>query len=56
MTMIVDIAFNFVIILVNIAGVIGLVMKRVIITIRMEDITIELQVIIKCYYLLNFGG
>ena len=59
-TIIVVIAFTFVIILVVIAAIIGLVMRIVAITIefaiRMENITAELQAIIKSYYLLNFEG
>ena len=59
-TIIVVIAFTFVIILVVIAAIIGLVMRIVAITIefaiRMENITAELQAIIKSYYYLNFRG
>ena len=59
-TIIVVIAFTFVIILVVIAAIIGLVMRIVAITIefaiRMENITAELQAIIKSYYSLNFRG
>jgi len=58
--MIVVIAFTFVIILIIVVAIIGLVMMIVTIiiefAIRMEDITMELQAIIKSYYLLNFGG